>query len=156
MRKDEGIKIISNNKKAYFDYFIEDTYEAGVQLVGCEVKSVRQGNVNLKDSFCTIKGNELFLLNAHIKPYEQGSYNNVDSKRQRKLLVHKKEINKMRGYVQLKGYTLVPTKMYLAHGLVKVEVGLAKGKELHDKRASIKDNEAKRNIERTLKQYNNR
>lgn len=150
----ESIKIISTNKKAYFDYYIEDTYETGIQLVGCEVKSIRMGNVNLKDSFCRIEGNELFMLNVHIKPYEKGSYYNVEAKRTRKLLAHKQEIDKMRGYVQQKGYTLVPTKIYLKQGLVKVEVGLAKGKELHDKRAVEKEKQEKKNIQRTIKEYN--
>ena len=150
----ESIKIVANNKKAFFDYFVEDKYEAGIQLVGCEVKSVRLGNVNLKDSFCVIKDNELWLMNTHIKPYEKGSYYNVDSKRVRKLLVHKQELNKMRGYVQQKGYTLVPTQMYLKNGLVKVEVGLCKGKELHDKRNVEQEKQQKRNIERTIKEYN--
>lgn len=150
----ENIKIIQVNKKAYFDYFIEDTYEAGVQLAGCEVKSIRMGNINLKDSFCSVQGNELFLMNVHVKPYEKGSYYNVDPRRARKLLCHKQEINKMRGYVQQKGYTLVPTKIYLKQGLVKVEVGLAKGKELHDKRAVAQEKQVKRTIERTIKEYN--
>ncbi len=150
----ESIKIVANNKKAFFDYFVEDKYEAGIQLVGCEVKSIRLGNVNLKDSFCVIKDNELWLMNTHIKPYEKGSYYNVDSKRVRKLLVHKQELNKMRGYVQQKGYTLVPTQMYLKNGLVKVEVGLCKGKELHDKRKVEQEKQQKRNIERTIKEYN--
>ena len=149
----EGIKIIDNNKKAYFDYFIEDTYEAGIELVGCEVKSIRQGQINLKDSFCLVKGTEVFLMNAHIKPDEKGSYFNVDAKRPRKLLLHKKEIDKLRGAVTQKSYTLVPTKIYFRQGLVKVEVGLAKGKELHDKRKSIADREAKRQIDRAVKEY---
>lgn len=151
----DGIKIIDNNKKAYFDYFIEDTYEAGIELVGCEVKSIRLGHLNLKDSFCIIKNNEVWLMNTHIKPYEKGSYFNVDSKRPRKLLLHKREIDKLRGAVTQKSYTIVPTKIYFKQGLVKVEIALAKGKELHDKRKSIADKEAKRTIERTLKQYNN-
>ena len=150
----ESIKIISTNKKAYFDYYIEDTYETGIQLVGCEVKSIRMGNVNLKDSFCRIEGNELFMLNVHIKPYEKGSYYNVEAKRTRKLLAHKQEIDKMRGYVQQKGYTFVFTKIYIKKGLVKVEVGLAKGKELHDKRAVEKEKQEKKNIQRTIKEYN--
>ncbi|MDE6189790.1 MAG: SsrA-binding protein SmpB [Clostridia bacterium] len=150
----EGIKIIDNNKKAYFDYFIEDTYEAGIVLVGCEVKSIRQGHVNLKDCFCVVKGDEVFIMNMHIKPYEKGSFSNVDSKRTRKLLLHKREIDKLRGAVTQKSYTIVPTKIYFRQGLVKVEIALAKGKELHDKRKSIADKEAKREIQRTLKSYN--
>ncbi len=150
----DGIKIIDNNKKAYFDYFIEDTYEAGIVLVGCEVKSIRQGHINLKDSFCSVKGDEVLLMNAHVKPYEKGSYFNVDAKRPRKLLLHKKEIDRLRGAVAQKSYTIVPTKIYFRQGLVKVEIGLAKGKELHDKRKSIADRESKRQIDRIVKSYN--
>jgi SsrA-binding protein len=150
----ESIKIISTNKKAYFDYFVEEVYEAGIQLVGSEVKSVRQGNVNLKDSFCLVQGNEILMINSHIKPYEKGSYFNVDAKRPRKLLMHKQEINKLRGLVQQKGYTLVPTKIYFKQGLVKIEVGVCKGKELHDKRRVEQEKEQKRTIERTIKEYN--
>ena len=149
----DSVKIIDNNKKAYFDYFIEDTYEAGIALVGCEVKSIRQGQISLRDSFCIIKGGEVILMNAHIKPYEKGSYFNVDAKRPRKLLLHKKEIDKLRGAVTQKSYTLVPTKVYFRQGLVKVEIGLAKGKELHDKRKAIADKEAKRQIDREIKEY---
>ena len=149
-----AIKLIDNNKKAYFDYFIEDTYEAGIALVGCEVKSIRLGQVNIKDSFCTVKGNEVYLMNMHIKPYEKGSYYNVDSKRARKLLLHRREIDKLRGAVTQKSYTIVPTKIYMKQGLVKIEIALAKGKELHDKRKSIAEKEVKREIQRTIKQYN--
>ncbi|MDE5549287.1 MAG: SsrA-binding protein SmpB [Clostridia bacterium] len=149
-----GIKIIDNNKKAYFDYFIEDTYEAGVALVGCEVKSIRLGQVNIKDTFCRVKGNEVYVMNMHIKPYEKGSYYNVDAKRPRKLLLHRREIDKLRGAAEQKSYTIVPTKIYFKDGLVKMEIGLAKGKELHDKRKSIAEKEVKREIQRTIKQYN--
>ncbi len=150
----ESIKIISTNKKAYFDYFVEEVYEAGIQLVGSEVKSIRQGNVNLKDSFCLVQGNEILMINSHIKPYEKGSYFNVDAKRSRKLLLHKQEINKLRGLVQQKGYTLIPTKIYFKQGLVKIEIGVCKGKELHDKRRVEQEKQQKRNIERTIKEYN--
>ena len=149
-----GIKIIDNNKKAYFDYFIEDTYEAGIALVGSEVKSIRLGQVNIKDTFCSVKGDEVFVMNMHIKPYEKGSYYNVDAKRPRKLLLHRREIDKLRGAVAQKSYTIVPTKIYFKDGLVKLEIGLAKGKELHDKRKSIAEKEVKREIQRTIKQYN--
>ena len=152
----EGIKIICTNRQASHEYFFEGFYEAGIQLVGSEVKSLRQGAANLKDSFCIIKDNELWLMNAHIKPYEKGSYFNVDARRTRKLLVHKEEINKMRGHVEKKGYTLIPTEMYFKKGLVKVKVALAKGKELHDKRATEKEKQQKKNIERTIKEYNSR
>ncbi len=150
----ESIKIISTNKKAYFDYFVEEVYEAGIQLVGSEVKSIRQGNVNLKDSFCLVQGNEILMINSHIKPYEKGSYFNVDAKRSRKLLLHRQEINKLRGLVQQKGYTLIPTKIYFKQGLVKIEIGVCKGKELHDKRRVEQEKQQKRNIERTIKEYN--
>lgn len=149
-----GIKIIDNNKKAFFDYFIEDTYEAGIALFGCEVKSIRLGHVNLKDTFCAVKGNEVYVMNMHIKPYEKGSYYNVESKRARKLLLHRREIDKLRGAVTQKSYTIVPTKIYFKDGLVKMEIALAKGKELHDKRKSIAEKEVKREIQRTIKQYN--
>lgn len=149
-----SIKIIATNKKAYHDYFIEDTYEAGIVLVGSEVKSVRLGQVNLKDSYCIVKNGSLELVNAHISPYEKGSFFNVDSRRTRKLLMHKAEIDKLRGKVEIKGFTLVPTKMYFKQGLVKVEVGLAKGKELHDKRKTLADKDMKRSLERQLKNYN--
>lgn len=149
-----SIKIIATNKKAYHDYFIEDTYEAGIVLVGSEVKSVRLGQVNLKDSYCIVKGGNLELVNAHITPYEKGSFFNVDARRTRKLLMHKAEIDKLRGKVEIKGFTLVPTKLYFKQGLVKVEIGLAKGKELHDKRKALADKDMKRSLERQLKNYN--
>lgn len=149
-----SIKIIATNKKAYHDYFIEDTYEAGIVLVGSEVKSVRLGQVNLKDSYCIVKNGSLELVNAHISPYEKGSFFNVDSRRTRKLLMHKAEIDKLRGKVEIKGFTLVPTKMYFKQGLVKIEVGLAKGKDLHDKRKTLADKDMKRSLERQLKNYN--
>ncbi len=152
----EGIKIICTNRQAGHEYFFEGFYEAGIQLVGSEVKSIRMGNVNLKDSFCAIKDNELWLMNAYIKPYEKGSFFNVEGRRSRKLLVHKVEINKMRGYVERKGYTLVPTELYLKKGLVKVKVALAKGKELHDKRSVEKEKQTKRNIQRAVKEYNSK
>ena len=132
-----NIKIVATNKKAYHDYFIEDCLEAGIVLVGSEVKSIRLGQVNMKDTYCLIRGDEIELINLHISPYEKGSYFNVDSRRARKLLLKKAEINKLRGKVEQKGYTLVPTKMYFKQGLVKVEVGVAKGKDLHDKRQSL-------------------
>lgn len=149
-------KLVATNKKAYHDYFVEDSYEAGIVLVGTEVKSVRGGAVNLRDSFVIIKNGEAFMLNAHIAPYEKGSYFNVEGRRTRKLLLNRAEINKLRGRVEQKGYTLVPLKMYFKGSLVKVEIGLCKGKELHDKRASIKEREEKRNVQRIMKDYNSR
>lgn len=152
----DGIKIIATNKKAYFDYFIDETYEAGVELLGSEVKSVRLGHVNLKDGYCVIKDGEIFMINVHISPYEKGSFFNADPRRMRKLLLRRPEINRLRGKVEQKGFTLVPTKIYFKRGLIKIEVGLARGKELHDKRKTIAERDSKRQIERTLKEYNSR
>ena len=148
------IKVIDNNKKAFHDYFIEETYEAGIVLTGAEVKSVRGGHMSLRDSFVIFKGGQALLVGAHIKPYEKGSFFNTDAKRTRVLLLNKGEINKLRGKTEAKGYTVVPTRAYFKKGLVKVEVGLARGKEGHDKRRTIAERDAKRNIERALKQYN--
>lgn len=148
------IKQVAINKKAYHDYFVEDTYEAGIALVGCEVKSIRLGAVNLRDSFVIIKNGEVFMLGAHISPYKMGSYNNVDPRRTRKLLLNKSEINKLRGKVEQKGYTLIPLKIYFKDALVKIELGLCRGKELHDKREAIKEKENKRNLQRVMKEYN--
>lgn len=149
-------KVVATNKKAYHDYFVEDTYEAGIVLVGSEVKSVRKGAVNLKDSYAIIKGNEVFLLGVHISPYEKGSCFNEDPLRTRKLLLNRQEINKIRGKIEIKGYTLVPLKMYFKQSLVKVELGICKGKELHDKRQAIRTREENRNIQRIKKEYNSK
>ena len=149
-----GIKVIATNKKAYHDYFIEETFETGIVLVGSEVKSIRQGSVNLKDTYCIVRDGELFIVNMHIAPYEKGSYFNEDARRTRKLLMHRKEIMKLLGKVQEKGYTLVPTKLYFKGSLVKMEIALAKGKELHDKRDSIKKRDQNRDLERQLSRYN--
>jgi SsrA-binding protein len=151
-----GIRIVATNKKAYHDYFVEDTYEAGIVLCGTEVKSVRLGAVNLRDSYAVVKGGEVFMLGAHISPYEKGSYYNQDPRRIRKLLLNRAEINKLRGKVELKGYTLVPLKLYFKDALVKVEIGLCRGKELHDKRASIKEKEQNRSLRRVMKEFNTR
>lgn len=148
------MKLIAENKKAYHDYFVEDTYEAGIVLVGCEVKSVRLGAVNLRDSFAVIKNGEVFVVGMHIAPYKMGSYYNADSKRNRKLLLNKSEIRKLKAKVEQKGYTLVPLKIYFKDALVKVELGVCKGKELHDKRESIKRREEDRKIDRIKKEYN--
>ena len=149
-------KLIAQNKKAYHDYFVEDTYEAGIVLVGCEVKSIRLGAINLRDSFVIIKNGEVFMIGAHISPYKMGSYNNVDPRRTRKLLLNRSEINKLRGKVEQKGYTLVPLKVYFKDALVKVQIGLCKGNELHDKRKAIKEKENDRNLRRVMKEYNTR
>lgn len=150
------IKVVATNKKAYHDYYIESTLEAGIALQGSEVKSVRLGNVNLKDSYAVVKNGEILLVGAHIAPYEKGSYFNPDAKRMRRLLLHKKEILKLKQKVAEKGYTLVVTKMYFKEALVKVELGLAKGKEGHDKRNAIRERDEKRIAERAVKESNYR
>lgn len=144
------MKIISTNKKAYHDYFVIDTFEAGIQLVGCEVKSVRAGEVNLKDSYATIKNGQLVLVSAYIKNYDKGSFSNVDSRRDRRLLMHRMEIMRLLGKVKEKGYSLVPLKIYLKDALVKVEVGLVKGKQLYDKKKSIAEKDAERDRQRQI------
>lgn len=150
------IKVVATNKKAYHDYYIESTLEAGIALQGSEVKSVRLGNVNLKDSYAVVKNGEILLVGAHIAPYEKGSYFNPDAKRMRRLLLHKKEILKLKQKVAEKGYTLVVTKLYFKDALVKAELGLAKGKEGHDKRNAIRERDEKRMAERAVKESNYR
>ena len=149
-----GIKTVATNKKARHDFFIEETYETGIALSGTEVKSVRAGKVNLRDSYAQVKHGELFLHNVHISPYEQGNIFNKDPLRDRKLLMHKREILKLFGLVGKEGYTLVPLKMYFKGSRVKVEVGLCKGKKLYDKRDSLAKKEAGRDIERAMKERN--
>lgn len=151
MEKD-GIKIAAQNKKARHDYFIEQTLETGIVLSGTEVKSIRQGRVNLKDSYATIVHGEVILNGMHISPYEQGNIFNKDPLRDRKLLLHRYEINKLIGYIQQKGLSLVPLKVYFKRGKVKVELGVAKGKKLYDKREDIADRDAKREIDRRMKE----
>ena len=143
-------KVVATNKKAYHDYFIEETFEAGIELVGSEVKSIRKGAVNLKDSYAAVKDGELILYNAHISPYEKGSFFNPDPRRKRRLLMHKKEIVRLKSKTEQKGYTLVVTKIYFKNALVKAEVALAKGKELFDKRKTLKEKQIKRDVERAL------
>jgi SsrA-binding protein len=150
MAKD-NVKIIAKNKKAYHDYFIEDTYEAGISLAGTEVKSIRNGGVNLKDSYAEVVKGQVFVHNMHISPYEKGNIFNKDPLRTRVLLLHKYEINKLIGYVQQKGYTLIPLSVYLKGSLVKVELGVAKGKQLHDKRHAIAERDAQRDIQREMR-----
>jgi SsrA-binding protein len=133
-----GIKIIASNKKAFHDYFIDDVYEAGLVLTGTEVKSLRLGNVNLKESFCRIKNEEVWINNMNISPYEQGSRENPDPTRARKLLLHRAEIDKLIRKVDEKGLTLIATKIYFKDSRVKIEIGLGKGKKLHDKRETLK------------------
>lgn len=145
-------KILANNKKAYHDYFIDETFEAGISLSGTEVKSVRMGKVNLKDSYAYIKNGEVLLSNTHISPYEQGNIFNLDPLRDRKLLLNKQEINKITGWLTQKGYTLVALSIYLKGKWVKVQLGLARGKKLYDKRDDIAERDAKRQIEQRLKE----
>lgn len=149
----DGTRIVATNKKAYHDYFIEDTFEAGVELKGFEVKSLRLNNVNLKDSFAIVKNGEAWLMNVHISPYKMATMFKIDPMRNRRLLLHKAEINKLKVKVEQKGYTLVPTKIYFKDSLVKVEIGIAKGKELHDKRDAIAERENKRKLDRIMKEY---
>ena len=151
----EGTKTITLNRKARHDYFIEDTYEAGISLAGTEVKSLRQGTVNLKDSYCIIKDGELFMVGAHISPYEKGNIFNKDPMRTRKLLMHKREISKMQMLVQRDGYSLIPLSLYFKNARVKVELGLAKGKKLYDKRESAAKSDAAREIDRAMKSRRN-
>ncbi len=150
----DKVKIISDNRQARYLYEIIETYEAGVQLVGTEVKSIRAGKVNLRDGYALIRNGEAWLTNVHISPYDTtGKYFNHEAKRDRKLLLHKKEINKLIGALQEKGLTLVPLKMYLRGEWVKVSLGLGKGKKLHDKRETIKRREDQREMQRALKRF---
>ncbi len=147
-----AIKLAAQNKKAYHDYFVKETYEAGIELFGTEVKSIRAGTVNMKDSYCTIEKGELFATGIHISPYEKGNIFNKDPLRDRRLLMHKREIMKLLGQVTQDGLTLVPLKMYFKGSRVKVELGLCKGKKLYDKRDSLAKKEAGRDIERAMKE----
>lgn len=147
----ENIKIAAQNKKAYHDYFVEDTYEAGIALAGTEVKSIRQGAVNMKDSFCKVENGEMIMYGVHISPYEKGNIFNKDPRRERKLLLHKKEIMKLFGLCGKEGYTLIPLKMYFSGSKVKVELGLCKGKKNYDKRDTEAKKQAARDIERAMR-----
>ena len=144
------MKIVATNKKAFHDYFVIDSFEAGINLVGGEVKSVRAGEVNLKDSYAVIRGGQLVLVSAYIKNYDKGSFSNVDSRRDRRLLMHRQEIMRLLGKVKEKGFSLVPLKMYLNGSLVKVEIGLVKGKQLYDKKKAIAEKDAERDKQRQL------
>lgn len=148
----ESTKTITQNKKAHHDYFVLESYEAGIELCGTEVKSLRAGKVNLKDSWCNIVDGEIFVNGMHISPYDHGNIFNRDPMRVRKLLMHKKEINKLFGTLQQQGLSLIPISLYFKGSKVKVQVGLCKGKKLYDKRATIADRDAKRNIQRVLKE----
>jgi len=150
----ETQKLVANNKKAYHDYFIDETYEAGVALHGTEVKSMRMGKCSVKEAFIRIEKGEVFVYGMHVSPYEKGNIFNKDPLRPKKLLLHKYEINKLAGKVAEKGYTLVPLQVYLKNGKVKVEVGLARGKKLYDKRQDIAKKDQRREVERDFKVKN--
>lgn len=154
MAKTTGIKLIANNKKAFHDYFIEDTYEAGISLAGTEVKSLRMGKCSIKESFIRVERGEVYIYGMHISPYEKGNIFNKDPLRERKLLMHRYEINKLKGKIQEKGYTLVPLQVYFKGSLVKVEIGLARGKKLYDKRADIAKKDQRRELEKDFKVKN--
>ena len=150
-KKKEPTKIIAQNKKAYHDYFVDEKYEAGIALFGTEVKSIRVGGVNLKDSYYSFEKGEMFVIGMHVSPYEQGNIFNREPLRERKLLMHRREIMKLQGLVQQKGYTLVPLSLYFSGSHVKVEVGLCRGKKLYDKRDADAQRQANRDIDRHMK-----
>ncbi len=150
----DGIKVVAENRKARHDYHIEETFEAGMVLTGTEVKSLRQGRANLRDAYAAIENGELFVYNMHISPYTHGNMFNHEPKRTRKLLMHKREIMRLLGQTQEKGYTLVPLKVYFRRGLAKMELALARGKKLYDKREAIARRDEKRRIDRILKERN--
>ena len=154
MAKEKTSRLIAQNKKAYHDYFIEETYQAGISLAGTEVKSLRLGKCSLKESFIRIENGSAFVYNMHISPYEKGNIFNKDPLRERKLLMHRYEINKLKGKIQEKGYTLVPLQVYFKGSLVKVEIGLARGKKIYDKRADIAKKDQRRELEKEFKVKN--
>ncbi len=147
-----AIKVVATNRKAYHEYSIQDTVEAGLVLVGSEIKSIRAGRVSLQEGFVLFENGEAWLVNVHIAPYDPASRQNHEPKRKRKLLLHRREIERLQGRVQEKGYTLVPTRLYLKDGRAKVELGLGRGKKLYDKRETIAKQDSKRQIERALKE----
>lgn len=152
MAKTTSTRILAENKKARHDYFIEQSFEAGIELVGTEVKSIREGRANLKDSYAEVRNGEVYIVNMHISPYEKGNIFNSDPLRDRKLLLHKREINKLIGYTSQKGYTLVPLSLYLKNSIVKVNLAVAKGKKNYDKRNSMLERAAKRDMQREFKE----
>lgn len=156
MPAQKGIKIIAKNRKAFHDYFILERYEAGIELSGTEVKSIRAGRVNLKDAFCQVKNGELYVYAMHISPYEQGNIFNKDPMRDRRLLMHKQEIRRLYARVKQDGFALIPLSLYFKNSRVKVEVGLAKGKKLYDKREAMAERSAKRDMDREMKSRNYR
>jgi SsrA-binding protein len=150
--KASGVKQVASNRKAFHDYYVLDRFEAGIELFGTEVKAIRAGEVNLKDSFCFVKGGELFVRGMHVSPYEKGNIFNRDPMRPRRLLMHRNEIRKLEAAVMRDGMAIIPLSLYLKDSLVKMELGLCKGKKLHDKRDAEASREAKRDIERTMKE----
>ena len=155
MPHQKGIKPVAQNKKAYHEYFVEETFECGLCLQGTEVKSIRAGRVNLKESFCMVRGGEIFAEGMHISPYEQGNLFNHDPLRPKKLLMHKSEIRKLAGNMSRQGYALIPLKIYLKDGRMKLELGMCKGKQLHDKRQATADRDAQRDMERAFSNRQN-
>ena len=153
MPAQKGIKVIAKNRSAFHNYFIEEWFEAGIELCGTEVKSIRAGKVNLKDSFCQVKNGELFVYAMHISPYEKGNVFNREPRRDRRLLMHKREIMRLYGRIKQDGYALIPLSLYFKNSKVKVEIGLAKGKKLYDKREAAAERSAKREMDRTMKSY---
>jgi SsrA-binding protein len=149
----DAVKTIATNRKARHDYFIDETYEAGLVLTGSEIKSVRGGRVNLRDSFAVVKEGELWLMNAHIASYDPATYANHEPRRPRKLLMHRREINRIAGKLQEKGFTLVPLRLYLKNNLAKVELGLGRGKKQYDKRAALREKETRREIDRVVARH---
>ena len=154
MAQNTGIKSIAKNAKAYHEYYIEERYEAGIELFGTEVKSIRNGGVSLKEAWCAIKNGELYINQMHISPYERGSFSNQDPLRPKRLLMHKKEIMMLMGKTQQAGYALIPLSLYFKDSRVKVEIALAKGKKLHDKRSAAAEKDAKRQMDRAMKERN--
>ena len=151
MPAQKGIKVIAKNRSAFHNYFIEERFEAGIELCGTEVKSIRAGKVNLKDSFCQVKNGELFVYAMHISPYEKGNVFNREPRRDRRLLMHKREINRLYSQIKQDGYSLIPLSVYFRHARVKVEIALCKGKKLYDKRQAAAEKDAKRQIDRAMK-----
>lgn len=148
----KGVKIVAKNRQVYHEYFVEEEYEAGIELFGTEVKSIRAGTLNLKDAWCGIKNGELFVNQMHISPYEQGNIFNKDPRRPRRLLMHKQEINRLFGKVKQDGYSIIPLSVYFKNSRVKLAIGLCKGKKLYDKRQAAADKDAKRQIDRAMKE----
>jgi len=151
----EGVKPVAQNRRARHDYFVEETYECGIVLKGTEVKSIRQGRVSMKESYAAVRNGEIFAEGMHISPYEHGSFSNQDPMRPKKLLLRKPEIRKLHGLVQRQGYTLIPLRLYLKNGLMKLELGLCKGKHTHDKRTSAAEHDAEREIQRAFRDRRN-